>query len=145
MAHWYPWIVLVHLSCAIVFVGAAAFEVFVLEALHGRLEPAMLARVESLVMARARRFMPWVVATLFASGALLFDVRCGGLRCLGTRMGTLLGLKVLLALGVLAVFVGAVRAGARGGMDPCRVRHMHRIVLALMAGIVFLAKTMAVL
>jgi hypothetical protein len=34
MSAWYPWIVLLHLACAIVFVGAVAFEVLVVEALH---------------------------------------------------------------------------------------------------------------
>jgi hypothetical protein len=29
-----------------------------------------------------------------------------------------------------------------GKMDVCRFKHTHRIVLALMVGIVFLAKTM---
>ncbi|MGA0587643.1 hypothetical protein ACO2Q2_11020 [Dyella sp. KRB-257] len=145
MARWHPWIVLVHLSCAIVFIGAVAFEVFVLDALHGRLDNATVQRVEAIVMERARRFMPYVVATLFVTGGLLFELRCGGLSCMGSRFGVWLGLKVLLALGVLAVFIGAVRAGRHGGMDPCRFRHTHRIVLVLMAAIVLLAKTMFVL
>ena len=34
MLAWYPWIVLLHLACAIVFVGAVAFEVIVVESLH---------------------------------------------------------------------------------------------------------------
>ncbi len=29
MGAWYPWIVLLHLACAIVFVGAVTFEVLV--------------------------------------------------------------------------------------------------------------------
>ena len=54
----------------------------------------------------------------------------------------LLALKALLAFGVLAVFIGAVRAGRKGTMDPCRFRHTHRVVLTLMVGIVGLAKLM---
>lgn len=142
MATWYPWILLVHLSCAIVFVGAVAFEVLVLEALHGRFEPATMAAIEQAVMARVRRFMPFVVVLLFASGGVLFDLRCDGFACVGTRLGTFLLLKVGLAFGVLGVFVNAVLAGVRGRMNACRFRHTHRVVLALMAGIVFLAKTM---
>jgi hypothetical protein len=142
MATWYPWILLVHLSCAIVFVGAAAFEVLVLEALHERFEPAVMATIEQAVMARVRRFMPWVVMLLFASGALLFDIRCGGTACVGSRFGWFLLLKVTLAFAVLGVFVNAVWAGMRGRMSVCRFRYTHRIVLALMVGIVFLAKTM---
>lgn len=142
MASWYPLILLLHLSCAIVFVGAVAFEVLVLESLHRHLDHATMERLEQAVMARARRFMPAVVGLLFLSGFALFHIRCNGLACLGTPFGWLLSLKVALAFAVLAVFVGAIRAGLRGGMDPCRFRHTHRIVLALMAGIVVLAKLM---
>ena len=142
MAAWYPWILLTHLSCAIVFIGAAAFEVFLLEGLRGRFTAETMAAIEQAVMARVRRFMPFVVLLLFASGGLLFDLRCGGISCIGTRMSVFLLIKVTLALGVLGVFVNAVRAGARGRMGVCRFRYTHRAVLALMAGIVFRAKTM---
>ncbi|HEX8779049.1 MAG TPA: hypothetical protein VF738_13110 [Rhodanobacter sp.] len=143
IAPFYPWIVLAHLVCAIVFVGAAAFEVFALEALHRRFDIAVMQQIESAVMARVRRYMPFVVLVLFVSGGMLFDLRCNGIRCIGTtRFGWFLLLKLVLALGVLGVFVNAVGAGARGRMGACRFRHTHRIVLALMAAIVFLAKTM---
>lgn len=142
MAEWYPWIVLVHLSCAIIFVGAVVFEVLVIESLHRHFEPAVMQRIESAVMARVRRFMPVVVVLLFASGFVLFDIRCDGLTCLGSRFGNLLLLKVLLAFAVLGVFVNAMLAGLRGRMNACRFRHTHRLVLVLMIGIVFLAKMM---
>lgn len=142
MASWYPLILLLHLSCAIVFVGAVTFEVLVLESFHRHFDPATMAKIEAAVMARVRRFMPVVVALLFLSGFALFDIRCNGFSCLGSRFGWLLSVKVALAFAVLAVFVGAIRAGLRGTMDPCRFRHTHRIVLALMVGIVALAKLM---
>lgn len=143
LAPYYPWIVLVHLACAIVFVGAAAFEVFALEALHKHFDVATMLQIENAVMARVRRYMPYVVALLFLSGFALFDLRCNGIRCIGTtRFGWFLLLKAALAFGVLGVFVNAVWAGTRGRMNACRFRHTHRIVLALMAAIVFLAKTM---
>jgi uncharacterized protein len=139
---WYPWIVLLHLSCAIVFVGAVAFEVLVVESLHKHFDGATMQRIERAVMARVRRFMPLVVIVLFASGGLLFDIRCDGVACVGSRFGNLLLLKMLLAFGVLGVFVNAMWAMRRGRMDVCRFRHTHRVVLGLMVGIVFLAKTM---
>lgn len=142
MTTWYPWIVLLHLSCAIVFVGAVAFEVLVLESLHALLDATTVRLVEQAVMARVRRFMPFVVVLLFASGGTLFDIRCGGISCIGSRFGNLLLLKVLLAFGVLGVFVNAMWASSRGRMDMCRFRRTHRVVLGLMVGIVFLAKTM---
>ncbi len=143
LAPYYPWIVLLHLACAIVFVGAAAFEVFVLEGLHKVIDIATMGRIETAVMARVRRFMPVVVLLLFLSGFALFDLRCNGLQCLGsTRFGWFLLAKAILAFGVLGVFVNAVWAGAHGRMNACRFRYTHRIVLSLMAAIVFLAKTM---
>src|SRR3546814_6264975 len=138
MATWYPLILLLHLSCAIVFIGAVAFEVLVLESLHRHLEHDIMARIEAAVMARARRFMPFVVALLFLSGFALFDIRCDGFACIGSRFGWLLSAKVALAFGVLAVLVPVVRAEPRGNTDPCRFRHTHRIVLGLMVAIVVL-------
>jgi hypothetical protein len=139
---WYPWIVLLHLSCAIVFVGAVVFEVLVVESLHRHFDADVMQRIEQAVMARVRRFMPVVVVLLFASGFVLYDIRCDGFACVGSRFGNLLTLKALLAFGVLGVFVNAMWAGLRGRMNACRFRYTHRVVLGLMIGIVFLAKTM---
>ena len=144
MATWYPLILLLHLSCAIVFVGAVCFEVLVLESFHQKFDHALMEKFEAALMARVRKFMPAVVALLFASGLALFDIRCNGIACITPQFGWgwLLLLKVALALAVLGVFVGAVRAGLKGAMDPCRFRHTHRIVLGLLIGIVILAKLM---
>jgi hypothetical protein len=73
---------------------------------------------------------------------VLYDIRCDGFACVGSRFGNLLTLKALLAFGVLGVFVNAMWASLRGRMNACRFRYTHRIVLGLMIGIVFLAKTM---
>src|SRR5690348_6988701 len=101
MLAWYPWIVLLHLACAIVFVGAVAFEVIVVESLHKHFDIVTMQRIEQAVMARVRRYMPVVVVLLFASGFMLFDIRCDGFACVGSRFGNWLLLKVVLAFGVL--------------------------------------------
>jgi hypothetical protein len=142
VAVWYPWIVLLHLSCAIVFVGAVTFEELAVESLHKHFDGATMRRIEQAAMARVRQFMPVVVIVLFVSGGLLFDIRCDSFGCIGSRFGNLLLLKVLLAFGVLGVFINAMWASRHGRMDVCRFRHTHRIVLGLMIGIVFQAKTM---
>ena len=145
MAAWFPWIVLLHLACAIVFVGAVTFEVLVVESLHRNFDAATMQRIEVAVMGRVRRFMPVVVALLFLSGAALFELRCDALACIGSRFGNLLLLKVLLAFAVLGVFINAMWASRHGRMDVCRFRHTHRVVFTLMIGIVFLAKAMFIL
>lgn len=142
MAAWYPWVVLVHVSCAIVFVGAVVFEVAVIEGLNARFEPDIMERIETAIMERARKFMPVVVALLFLSGFFLFDYRCNGFACVATTGGKLLLVKVALAFGVLGVFARAIWAGMHGGMDPCRFRNTHRIILGMMVAIVVIAKLM---
>ena len=87
MASWYPLILLLHLSCAIVFVGAVCFEVLVLESLHRNFDHALMERIEQAVMARARRLMPGFVGLLFLSGFALFHIRCNGFSCLQPRFG----------------------------------------------------------
>lgn len=88
--------------------------------------------------------MPLVVL-LFLSGGALFEVRCGGLDCIGSHFGKLLLLKVLLAFAVLGVFINAMWGSRHGRMDVCRFRHTQRIVFGLMIAIVFLAKAMFIL
>jgi len=142
MAAWYTWILLLHLACAIVFIGAVAFEVIVIESLHEKFDIETMKRIEEAIMARVRRYMPVVVILLFLSGFALFDIRCDGFECVGTRFGNWLLLKVTLAFGVLGVFANAMYSMLSGKMTVCRFKYTHRVVLTLMVGIVFLAKTM---
>jgi hypothetical protein len=142
VAAWYPWILLLHLSCAIIFVGAVVFEVVVIESLKKHFDIITMQGIEQAVMARVRRFMPIVVILLFLSGFAVFDIRCDGFQCIGSRFGNWLLLKVVLAFAVLGVFANAMWAMRHGKMDVCRFRYTHRVVLGLMIGIVLLAKTM---
>jgi len=142
MATWYGWIQLVHLACAILFVGAVSFEVLILESVGRELGAPRMAELERLVVRRARRVMPVVVLLLFVSGFAMYSMRCPAFACLDSRFGVMLNIKVLLALGVLGVFLATMWTALRGRMDPCRFRHTHRVVLVLMAGIVFLARAM---
>jgi hypothetical protein len=142
VAAWYPWILLLHLSCALIFVGAVVFEVVVIESLKKHFDIVTMQGLEQAVMARVRRFMPFVVVLLFLSGFAVFDIRCDGFQCVGSRFGNWLLLKVVLAFAVLGVFANAMWAMRHGKMDVCRFRYTHRVVLGLMIGIVFLAKTM---
>lgn len=142
MAAWYPWIELIHLSCAIIFVGAVVFEVLVLEALHRDFEVAVMERIEQAVMRRVRKFMPVVVALLFLTGFYQFYHYCPGFQCVASSFGIMLIIKVVLAFAVLGVFVSTMWAMLHGRMSVCRFRYTHRVVLVLMIGIVFLAKAM---
>lgn len=143
MIAYYGLFVTLHLLCAITFVGAVFFEVLVIEPLEKILPADESRRLASAIPARVRTFMPVVVAILFLTGGAMFWIQFSSRPdFFQTRFGLLLTAKVSLTFIVLGVFVGAIRASMKGTMDPCRFRYTHRVVAALMLGIVLLAKGM---
>ncbi len=143
MAAYYGLFVTIHLLCAIIFVGAVFFEVLVIEPIEKKLPSGVGAQVAEAIPHRVRVFMPIVVTLLYLTGAAMFWVHFSARPdFFGTRFGWLLTTKILLTFAVLGVFVTAMRAARKGTMDPCRFKYTHRIVGALMLGIVLLAKGM---
>lgn len=143
MASYYGVFLTIHLLCAITFIGAVFFEVLVIEPIVKRLPPGVGEQISDEIPRQVRVFMPWVVALLFITGGLMFWVHFSSRSdFFQTRFGLLLTIKLVLAFSVLGVFVAAMRAAAKGTMDPCRFKHTHRIVASLMLGIVLLAKGM---
>ena len=60
---------IIHLFCAITFVGGVLFESLVLSVLHTKKVSREARReTERALSARAVKVMPWVVGLLFASG-----------------------------------------------------------------------------
>lgn len=143
MAKYYGIFITLHLLCAITFIGAVFFEVLVIEPLEKILPDGLGARLADAIPAHVRKFMPFVVVLLFLSGGAMFWVQYT-MRpdFFHTRFGLLLTTKLALAFAVLAVFVSAIRASIKGTMNPCRFKYTHRVVAALMLGIVLLAKGM---
>ncbi|MFH1499813.1 MAG: hypothetical protein ABII82_18530 [Verrucomicrobiota bacterium] len=143
MAAYYGIFVTLHLLCALVFVGAVFFEVLVIEPIEKQLPPGVGDQIAEAIPRRVRVFMPVVVTLLYLSGAAMFWVHFSARPdFFQTKFGVLLTAKVLLTFAVLGVFVSAMRAARKGTMDPCRFKYTHRIVGALMLGIVLLAKGM---
>ncbi len=136
---------IVHLYCAIAFVGGVFFEVLVLSVLHtGRVSCELRREVEKAMSYRAVRVMPFVVGLLFASGVVMAANRY--LPILGepfaTSFGTMLTLKILLAFSVLAHFAIAVVKMARSTLTVGWSKYIHAVVFTHMLLIVFLAKAM---
>lgn len=143
MASYYGLLVTIHLLCAIIFVGAVFFEVMVVEPLERRLPPGIGEQIATEIPRRVRTFMPFVVVLLYLTGGAMFWVHYSSRPdFFHSRFGVLLTIKMTLAFAVLGVFVTAVRASIKGKMDLCRFRYTHRVVAALMLGIVLLAKGM---
>jgi hypothetical protein len=143
MAQSYGLFVIIHLLCAIIFVGAVFFEVLVIEPLEKILPEGMGEKLAEAIPAHVRKFMPIVVALLFLTGGAMFWVHYSSRPdFFHSKLGIMLTIKTGLALSVLGIFVLAIRASIKGTMNPCRFKYTHRIVAVLMLGIVLLAKGM---
>ncbi|HEX5676325.1 MAG TPA: hypothetical protein VFX83_13135, partial [Azonexus sp.] len=61
-------IVLIHLICAVLFVGAVAMEVFILEPVRKQIGDAIFQKVEFHLFRRIRRTYPLAVIPLYITG-----------------------------------------------------------------------------
>lgn len=139
----YPILHVIHLFCAIVFIGVVFFEVLILEGVRDKLGDVLMRGVEEGIISRAKRIMPWFVGTLFVTG---FSLAFFHFKNMGnpfeSSMGILLSVKILLALSVLVHFVTAMRSAHNGCMTSQRFERTHLSVFIHMIFIVLLAKGM---
>ncbi|QEY25358.1 CopD family copper resistance protein [Neisseria zalophi] len=135
---------IIHLFCAIAFVGGVFFETLVLSVVHSKQVSREARReVEKAIARRAVRVMPWIVGGVFLSGltmahryaAILADP-------FASSFNTQLFLKILLAFSVLVHFLIAVTKMRRDTLTVAWSKYIHRAVLVHMILIVLLAKTM---
>ena len=140
----YPILLTLHLFAALIFIGTVFFEVLILEGVRKHVPPAVMREVEQGIGKRARRLMPWVLLVLFSAGLGMVWVRYLPLLAdpLATSFGTLLTLKITLALSVLGHFFTAMYLLFSGRMNSTYFRRIHLSVFTHMVGIVLLAKNM---
>ncbi|MFV0454940.1 MAG: CopD family copper resistance protein [Pseudomonas sp.] len=133
----------VHLLGAIFFIGTLFVEVAVLARVRQQVGHEVMQSVDTAVGARLRVVLHWVVLFVYGAGAgLAWHYRQALADPFSSSFGTLLSLKILLAVGVFFSF-GAVAMLLRGGrMTPARYRLIHWAIFAQMIGIVVLAKAM---
>ena len=139
----YPLLLVLHLLAAFVFVGSVTFEVLFLEPVHKRLPAEVRKALGSQLGPRVRSVVPWAVLVLYLAGLGLAWQYRGALASPGSSpFGILFGLKILLALSVLAHVVTALTMARRKRLTPERQRRIHRSVFCHMVAIVILAKLM---
>lgn len=133
----------IHLTAAAFFIGGVFFEVMILSRATPVLEAEPRERLSRALGQRARRVMHWVVLALFGAGlGLAWHYRAALHAPLATSFGTLLMLKIILALSILGHFLLVVVLMRSGRMTPQRSRRIHISVLLHMLGVIFLAKAM---
>ena len=140
----YPILLTLHLFAALMFVGTVFFEVLILESVRKHVPAAVMRQVEQGIGKRARRLMPWMLLVLFGAGLGMVWTRYLPLLAdpLASSFGTLLSLKILLALSVLGHFFSAMFLLHSGRMNSTYFRRIHLSVFSHMVGIVLLAKGM---
>jgi hypothetical protein len=136
-------LVTLHLFAAIVFVGTVFFEVLILESVRKLLGREVMRSVEIAIGRRARRLMPFVIAVLYGAGiAMAWQYRDALSHPFDSSFATLLTIKIILAISVLAHFITAVTLGARGKLKSRHFKRIHLSVFCHVVLIVFLAKAM---
>ena len=136
----------VHLTAAACFIGGVFFEVMVLCRAARQLDEAPRAQLSRALGQRARQVMHWVVLALYGAGiGLAWHYRAALAQPFASSFGTLLTLKICLALSILGHFILVVLLMRSGRMTPARSRLIHLSVLVQMLAILFLAKAMFLL
>ncbi|HWK61707.1 MAG TPA: hypothetical protein VNT00_09820 [Eoetvoesiella sp.] len=136
-------LLLLHLFAAFIFVGTVFFEVLMLEGIRSHVPRDAMRAVEIAIGQRARKFMPFVIIVLYGAGiSMAWQYRGILAQPFDSVMGTLLSLKILLALSVLVHFITAIRRSAAGTLNARQFKFIHLSVFLHMLAIVFLAKAM---
>lgn len=140
----YPILLTLHLFAALIFIGTVFFEVLILESVLKKMPAKAMILVERGIALRARKLMPWVLLTLFGAGLGMVWQRYLPLLAtpLASSFGTLLALKILLAISVLGHFLTAMFLLRSGRMNARYSRVIHISLFCHMVGIVILAKAM---
>ena len=144
MSALYPYAHIIHLYCAITFVGGVFFEALVLSVMHSkRVSREARREVERALSYRAVRVMPWVVSGVFLSGLTMLHRYMDVLRHpFSGGFATMLSLKILLAFGILAHFIIAVYKMKTHTLTVGWSKYIHAAVFTQMVCIVFIAKAM---
>jgi len=136
-------LVTLHLFAAIMFVGTVFFEVLILEGIRKPVGRDAMRAVEAAIARRARRLMPFVMVILYGAGiAMAWKYRDELAHPLSSSFATLLSIKIVLALSVLAHFITALTLSARGKLKAPHFKFIHLSVFFHVVLIVFLAKAM---
>jgi hypothetical protein len=136
-------VLILHLFAAIMFVGTVFFEVLILEGIRKPVGRETMRTVELAIGGRARRIMPFVILILYTAGiSMAWQHRETLAHPFASSFATLLWLKIILALSVLAHFITAMTLSGTGKLKSRHFQLIHLSVFCHVVLIVFLAKAM---
>ncbi|WP_121020920.1 copper resistance protein CopD [Helicobacter vulpis] len=138
----YPYALLVHLCCAIIFLGYLFFDVAILSRALKRFTPELASKIEQAIGSRAIKIMPICVLLLLLTGGVMLSNYVGGEKgWLETPFQRLLLCKVALACVIFALVIFSLACKFLNKSNPL-APIIHPFVLILGVGIVICAKWM---
>ncbi|MDL0089746.1 copper resistance protein CopD [Campylobacter gastrosuis] len=140
----YPYAKIVHIFCAIIFVGYLFFDVVIFSRLKNVLKDDF-ERVKMAITSRAIKIMPVCLLLLFLSGGMMISTWVGSKNggYFSTPLQTLLMIKVLLALIILTGVIYSLSCRFLGKKPANFVKeNLHVIALIFGFFIVLFAKLM---
>lgn len=145
MQNLYPYAQIIHLFCAIIFVGYLFFDVVILRAASKKLPPELAQKAKQAIGSVAVRIMPICVLLLVLTGGMMMSnwvgSKAGGY--FETNLQIVFMIKFCLAMVIVAaVIVNLSCKFIFKRPSPLGLGNIHPIALTLAVAIVLLAKVM---
>ena len=141
----YTLVLIIHLLCAIIFIGFVFADLFVLPTMKKVLDEEGYQKVTNTISSRARMIFPLSVLILVLSGGYMFSKYINSQDGIfNSSLQIFLLIKVILALIIVSgILYSLSRKILRKQPHPI-MKHFHKFVLILGITIVVLAKFMFV-
>lgn len=143
MQNLYPYAQIIHLFCAIIFVGYLFFDVIILRAASKKMPPELAQKAKQAIGSVAVRIMPICVLLLVLTGGMMMSNWVGSKA--GGYFETNLQIAFMIKFCLAMVIVAAVIVNLSCKFifkRPSPLDNIHPIVLTLAVAIVLLAKVM---
>ena len=139
----YTLVQIIHLLCAIIFIGFVFADLFVLPAMKKVLNEDEYQKVNVAISSRARMIFPLSLLTLLLSGGYMFAKYINSeLGIFNSSLQILLIIKVLLAFAIASGVVNSLVNKVLKRTPHPIMKHFHKFVLVSGILIVILAKFM---
>ena len=143
MQNLYPYAQIVHLFCAIIFVGYLFFDVVILRAASKKMPPELVQKAKQAISSSAIKIMPICLLLLVLSGGMMMSSWVGSKA--GGYFETNLQIAFMIKFFLAMVIVAAVIVNLSCKFifkRPSPLGNIHPIALTLAVLIVLLAKVM---
>ncbi|MCP4970156.1 MAG: hypothetical protein GY932_06130 [Arcobacter sp.] len=137
---------IIHLFCAIIFIGFVFADVIVLTAINKVVDHDTLLKLKNAISNRARKIFPLSVLILILSGGFMLSKYINSNDgFLNNSLQQLLMIKVLIAFIIVFGIIYSLTCKILKKQPHSIMIHFHKIVLVLGIIIVILAKLMFVI